>query len=293
MNKTYENGECLVTIKSDGTRIIVGNLEKMEFPNSIDLKITDKCLEGCRFCHESSGPTGKEADLDTLKEKLSVLPGYIELALGGGNPLLYSKLPELLEYLKSRKFTINMTIRDTELLRSDLSFIKEYISGLGVSITNKVNPKDYIDYLRSINENYIAHLILGYNNLEEFDNILKYYDKILFLGFKTFGKGKSMKYPEENILRWKSRIKQDLYKGTNIVYSFDNNAINQVDLKSSILDKDWEKYYQGDEFSQSLYIDAVEGYLAKNSITPKEERISWNDLNIIEFYDKGIKERKF
>ena len=39
-----------VTIKSDGTRIDIGE-GRYDFPLSIDLKITNYCTVGCPWCH--------------------------------------------------------------------------------------------------------------------------------------------------------------------------------------------------------------------------------------------------
>lgn len=51
----YINGNTLVTIYNDGTKIREYNKDPQpEFPESIDLKITDYCDMGCPYCHESS-----------------------------------------------------------------------------------------------------------------------------------------------------------------------------------------------------------------------------------------------
>ena len=63
---SYENGNYLVKIFSDGTKIRFLNDKenefKAEFPENIDLKISNKCSIGCEFCHENSCKNGKIAD---------------------------------------------------------------------------------------------------------------------------------------------------------------------------------------------------------------------------------------
>lgn len=86
--KQYVNGNVNVTLYDDGTKVREWEgVQKVEFPESIDVKITDYCLMGCKFCYEMSTRKGKHGDLETLKTKLSSLPSGIELAIGGGNPL--------------------------------------------------------------------------------------------------------------------------------------------------------------------------------------------------------------
>ena len=94
----YTNGNYKVQILSDGTKIryTKDNAFKPEFPESIDVKITDYCDMGCAYCHELSTPKGKHANLDILLEVLKPLLPGTELAIGGGNPLFH---PNLLPFL--------------------------------------------------------------------------------------------------------------------------------------------------------------------------------------------------
>ena len=86
----YINGNYLTRLHYDGTRekrvLRVGENFEPSFPDSIDLKITNKCLLGCSFCHEASNPSGKTANWSSLKKVLDQLPKVgIELAIGGGD----------------------------------------------------------------------------------------------------------------------------------------------------------------------------------------------------------------
>lgn len=62
-------------------------------------------------------------------------------------------------------------------------------------------------------------------------------------------------------------IKEGWFK----VISFDNLAINQLEVKSLMNPKQWEAFYMGDDgidgslTSSSMFIDAVEGTFAINS----------------------------
>ena len=84
----YTNGNTVVTILSDGTKIREYEGDPVILhPESIDVKITDYCDMGCAYCHESSTTSGSHADLKTLLGIIHDLPAGVELAIGGGNPL--------------------------------------------------------------------------------------------------------------------------------------------------------------------------------------------------------------
>ena len=73
-------------------------------------------------------------------------------------------------------------------------------------------------------------------------------------------------------------------KYNNLTLSFDNLALEQLDLKSAFLKKDWDRFYLGDEFTHSMYLDAVNGEYAPTSRSPKSERVSWDGLDIITYF---------
>ena len=81
----YTNGTYQVTQMKDGTKILDDPSGKFEadFPDNIYIKITDYCYVGCKFSYEDSGKSGKHCDHVELVNRLSELPGGIEIALGG------------------------------------------------------------------------------------------------------------------------------------------------------------------------------------------------------------------
>jgi len=65
----YQNGNCLVTLCLDGTKIREwpDNEEPVaEYPESIDIKCTNKCDGGCTWCHERSTIHGIHAKVDDI-----------------------------------------------------------------------------------------------------------------------------------------------------------------------------------------------------------------------------------
>ena len=64
----YKNGNYMVTILRDGTKIRSNNLDCFipEKPESMDVKITNCCDMGCPMCHEDSKPDGKHGNVGLL-----------------------------------------------------------------------------------------------------------------------------------------------------------------------------------------------------------------------------------
>ena len=150
----YINGNYKVRLFSDGTKIRFSNDDEFhpEFPESIDLKITNKCDLGCLMCHEKSTPTGKNADLNhPLFESLT---SGTELAIGGGNPLEHPELISFLRRMKEKGVICNITINQIHLMKNlDLiqNLIEErLIYGLGVSIINDLSLNDVITFVIKI-----------------------------------------------------------------------------------------------------------------------------------------------
>ena len=66
----YKDGNIKVEIFDDGTRIIDipdGEKPDLQFPLSMDFKITNWCDQMCPMCHEMSNPEGKHGDIMNLK----------------------------------------------------------------------------------------------------------------------------------------------------------------------------------------------------------------------------------
>ena len=282
---TYKNGNVEVTIHDDGTkeRKWEGEMQ-VDFPESIDVKITDYCQMGCPMCHESSTANGQHGDLDKLIEVLDQLPKVgIELAIGGGNPLDHPDLMNFLWTLKNRGFIPNLTINQGHL-KKHLDQIKTIIDeklayGIGISIIH--DDFKYVNEIADYTDNFVAHLILGVHKPEILDKLNN--RKVLLLGYKDFGFGVEhhKRHPEidEIIMDWYRHIHKYLGKRH---LSFDNLAIDQLNLKRCFTESGWNKFYQGDDFTISMYIDAVKQEYAPTSRS--NNRVSINDSSLINFF---------
>lgn len=268
--KTYINGNYSVSIFEDGTKIRKTNDDEFiaEFPENIDLKITNYCEKGCPMCHEKSNKDGLHSDILNEKFIKSLVPGT-EVALGGGMVTKYPHLKQLLEKLKKRGIIANMTLHQEEFLENK-EFVDEMIAnklvyGIGVSLHNCTD--EFINVAKKY-PNLVIHTIAGITKMEDFDKMANNDLKILILGYKNFGRGIDYfdKYQEiikNNINELKKNLIY-LFRVFKVV-SFDNLALNQLETYLSIEPEEWEEFYMGDDGQHTMYIDAVERTFAKNS----------------------------
>ena len=319
---SYKNGNYIATYSSRGLTkraCKVGTDFIADFPDSIDLKISNRCTWGCPFCHESSIPSGKIFDYDRTIQVLSQLPkAPIEIAIGGGNILETPvETQKLIYWLINRGFQTRITLNYKDLvgrnIKDEEQTLIESVGGVGVSLpyipegvvelAKNLTIFDYDSVLRtylfgdlfsskSINVNHpVVHIIAGIFPASQLDDLFKYSSiPILILGYKQWGRAKNTCLPE-GIEEFERKIKQQIYRMRTEDYDgfygkktigFDNLALEQLNLKSALTDKEWNRFYLGDEGHHSMYVDAVEETFAKTSRSP--ERASWNDVGLIEFF---------
>ncbi len=286
----YKNGNVNVKIYTNGTREVEYEEElALDYPLNIDIRISEKCAFGynpntnkaiCDFCHESATTDGKDADLNILFEKLSILPKGIELAIGMNQ--LHGQFIDFLYKCKQHGFIVNITVNQGHIHRDKehiLKLIKEdLIKGLGISYRPNMKdiPIDILEY-----SNTVIHVIAGIDN---FDNIKelnkKGVNKILVLGEKDFGFNlNKVNIKSYSHIEWLRKVHQ-LFKLFKVV-SFDNLGIEQLKIKRFI--HDWDTFYQGEH---SFYINAVEGYYSPSSRSDK--RTSYNDISLLDYFKSNI-----
>ena len=284
---SFENGNYTVKLNLlNGTKIRETNDDFLNPTTieSMDIKITN-CCDGpggalCKFCHEDSRPDGKHADL-FAPSFLDKLHPYTELAIGGGNPLSHPHLLQFLIKCKERKHIPNMTVNQYHF-KQNFNFIKQLIDckliyGLGISVSY-FPDHEFCEMVKEI-PNAVLHIIAGLDNST--DRYLRFFrdegiKKILILGYKQVRRGE--KYYEgmapgieTNICLLKKNLPTILEEGWFEVVSFDNLALQQLNVKSMVDEDIYNEIFMGDDGltgemnSASMYADLVERKYAKNS----------------------------
>lgn len=272
---SYKNNDYTCTMFSDGTKIRWNDKDSFNpvKPESIDLKITNKCNMGCGMCHENSTPDGKHGDILNLPFIDTMFP-YSEVAIGGGNPLTHPDLIEFLERLKERKIIASMTVNQMHFMQN-IDLIKELtdnklIYGLGISYIGG-RHSNCIEAIKQF-PNAVVHVINGIVNMDSLEALANNDLKILILGYKDFRRGKTL-YDEcgSQIDYLKSQFYNMLPKIVNDGWfkciSFDNLAIKQLEPKRLMSDEDYKSFFMGIDGEYTMYVDAVNRQFAKSSVS--------------------------
>lgn len=266
----YQNGNYEVRIYEDGTKIRENDLDFLDadYPESMDCKISNNCPYGCRFCHEKSTPDGKHGDIMNAEFIDKLRPGT-EMAIGGGAVTGHPDLIPFLKKLKSIGVIPSITVNQREY-KDNFDLVnrlveEKLIYGLGVSFTSF--DDEFWDKVIK-NKNVVVHLIAGIHGGDVFDYFTNKGAKVLILGYKNFGRGHDLLERASAIIQlqidWLKNNLQDLLSKYDVI-SFDNLAIEQLDVKSVLTDEQWKEFYQGDDGTHTMYVDLVERQFAKTS----------------------------
>ena len=267
----YKNGNYTVTLYDDGTKVkrTEEDFFVADFPDSIDIKITDYCENGCPMCHENSSIKGAHGD--THHPIIDTFPAGMEVAIGGGDPLSHPDLLYLLEKFKDKGIIANLTVNVIDLKKKrdllERLVNDRLIYGLGVSCM--AYDEYAVDYALS-HPNVVLHLINGVFPPNDYKRMYGKPLKILILGYKLFGKGKAYDSPvlRENMRATEMQLGEMLDKFR--VISFDNLALKQLNVKEIIGEKLYESIYMGEDGDASMYVDLVREEYALSSSS--EER---------------------
>ena len=273
----YKNGNFTTKIFSDGTKVREAEDDEFRpaFAENMDIKICNYCDMGCPFCHEGSTTDGMLGDI--LNEKfIDTLHPYQEVAIGGGDATSHPDLIPFLHKLKDRKVIANMTVnqihfeKKQELIKKLVD--EKLIYGLGVSL---VNPTDQFIELISQYPNAVIHVINGILKPSDVVLLANKNLKMLILGYKRLRRGNDwIMEDHENIVVRQMWLNDNLAESIKQfkVVSFDNLAIEQLNVRRFMSDEDWNEFYMGDDGNFTFYIDMVERKFARSSTVDFDKR---------------------
>lgn len=296
--KTYINGNYLVIFNErNGTKIrTTAELELIpEFAESCDLKITNYCDLGCKFCYEGAGKEYKHPDLLRFPFIHTLRP-YTELAING-NDLSHPQLVDFLRFLKDRKVFVSITVNQSHFMVPEKYELlgklqaEKLIYGIGVSYVRY--SEELISRMKGLS-NTVLHTIAGILTKSDLEKLKDTGIKVLILGYKTVGRGVSYRENygrtiSENIGELKSVLPRIIKESWFDLVSFDNLSLDQLGVREIIPAEEWETGYMGDDGQFTFYIDLDSGKFAKNSMSP--ERYDIGDKTITEMF-KFIKSIK-
>ena len=162
-------------------------------PISVNISVTDRCNFSCTHCNipkrQSKELTTKE--IFTLIDALDKA-GTMKISLCGGEPLLRQDIGQIIDYIKSKKITVNI-VTNGALVRQKINEIKnlDFIilsyDGSPQAQKNVRGEKAYnlgldaIEAAKSHNIKVITATVLSKDNIHEVDSILELAEQKGFL----------------------------------------------------------------------------------------------------------------
>lgn len=263
----YMNGNHYTVLYEDGTKERKTGYFKdgewvdtdedhytFDFPESFDLKITDRCTGAdCPYCHENSSPVGIHGDLSRLDGIVDTLTAGTEVAVGGGNILEHPGLYGFLVKLKDKGVIANITVNQKHLLkyRTDIEKIVAggLVHGIGVSLTDP-SDRDSIEFADSLGPNVVYHVIAGIFDKKAADALAN--KKVLILGYKDIRRGHVALAHDDGTIKRNTEWLKNVLPFAVFMFShvsFDDLAVRQLNPQEALgvpLEK-WGTLYQGSD----------------------------------------------
>ncbi len=313
--KDKKNNDWILQNKETGDiiRFSFENKEpttKAGFPTLVDLKITDFCSFGCKFCYQSSTKEGKHANLfPQYKDSAGFIELYelmtafkdinvLEVVLGGGEPTLHPRIKDILINLKEN-FVVGITTKNFDLGHHD--HFKEIIQNVD-TIAISCNSASEVERAKVLYDDIFAlsvihkvkipaiyiQNILGLTSMEVLKDFLESCKKhefknVTLLGYKDFGFGTKTKEKEFGS-EWIDIVKKS---GLNI--GVDSVVVSR--WKKELLENGIRKEFLVEgEGKFSMYVDMVEQTMAASSFTDKKTKLIKTHHSVSENLSKQILE---
>lgn len=253
---------------------------KSYLPELVDIKITDFCQAGCRFCYQGSTPAGKHASWERLNNIRVVLAELevFEVALGGGEPTEYPDFSDLLvSFWDRHRIVANVSTRNLHWLayKSKAIFTYDRPGAIGFSVSTmaELDALAHIIDSHDIDPDRIkVHLALGV--VDDLRSMLKFchdnYMTILLLDYKHLHRG-ALHTPRD-YSNW-LEIVEELRK---------QNCCPKIGIDTPLAAKYQDVLdesgiprilYSTREAETSLYIDAVEWKFGPSSYCSEEQMV--------------------
>jgi hypothetical protein len=252
-----------------------------EFPELVDMKITNACEHKCPFCYMASTPKGKHAELNDVYHIVGKFKNKTEFALGGGNVLLHPNFSDIVKNIHIREHIANITIRydDVKTINENEDIkraINDYVSGIGISVQKASDvdvAKDFIIEMLNLGKHISLHIIPEIIGVEKSVDILNKMNeinvsiynknknnqsweynscKVLFLGLKQSGRAKNIEH--------KLLTEDELHviiEASKYHYNVDTSFINTYDNWFNTQYDDPNYFLTRHEGEYSMFIDAV------------------------------------
>lgn len=261
---------------------------KASAPELVDIKITNLCTYGCKYCYQDSTPEGRHGDKDFIEQVCGELGnlGVFEVALGGGETTLHPNFAEILQEFHRHGIVPNFTTRNPNWIKNDVlrKTVLETAGRFAYSVENamdmyrvytNIESADLLsDDYRGNNKRLSFQLVMGCCSEEHFVEVVRAAARLgcdlTLLGFKEVGRGKSYRpWDYKNWLEVLMKIGEDEWTG-NIGIDTTLAQQSKDQLKKKNVPDRLVTFREG---AFSMYIDAVEKKMGPSSFCDDKEYI--------------------
>lgn len=291
------DGDALVSFsRSDGSKMRWSKTpyEKSSAPELVDVKITDFCGYGCKFCYQGSTKAGAHAPLPRIEaifEHLASM-GVFEVAIGGGEPAHHPEFDKIVRAAARAGLTLNFTAFGSDWTKNaplvDALFSEDgeaTARGIGVSV-HSARDLVKLDRIRDglsaagvkpWRANLISQSVIGATPMKATMALAKQCMEdgkpLLLLGYKTTGRGASFtpRMPADSDIRDLLLQAQSHIEQQRQVSSYDGFHLSVdtafLDAYGHVLDDVGipQALRSSPEGKFSMYIDAVENTCGPSS----------------------------
>jgi hypothetical protein len=271
---------------------------RTDVPELIDIKITDYCPFGCKYCYQSSTTAGRHASLESVQE-LAQWCGAMkvfEVAIGGGEPTLHPDFVRILEAFREQHVLPNFTTRNLAWMKGpDAQRISNAMGSLAFSVETGADVKRLCDAINGVNLDFerrhvsVQYVVGSGGDLSGIlDAAAEANFRVTLLGFKSVGFGAHYEKDAEN---WVTPVQE--FFAASIATKLGGSTRRYVDLAidTKIIQTDFEKLreelrvrpvllspYEG---KFSMYIDAVDRKIGPSSYCEPHEYAPLTDRDTL------------
>lgn len=170
-------------------------------PELVDIKLTDWCDLGCKFCYQDSTRKGLHAPYQVISRTLMDLSlnNVFEVALGGGEPMAHPDFARILDKCLELDIVPNFTTRNYKALSTpEFAAYADKCGSIGVSIATPADVAELmaVEDLITVDRRKLSlQVAMGAQSPEDFESMLALlaetnaFSGVILLGYKDVGRG--------------------------------------------------------------------------------------------------------
>jgi len=251
-------------------------------PELVDLKITDHCSSGCKFCYANSTYDGKPADWSNISSIVYALNSLnvFEVTLGGGEPTSHPDFHKIVKEFSDYGIVVNFTTNSHSFLckgtnneECEKKEIMKLVGAVAVTVRNLSDCTRALRFNERCGGSIVFQIPMGTVSRNDFHNIneLARSSKVrmTLLGYKNAGRGGNYEplpydwWLDEIVVASKSQDSDDYYWLNNVIGIDTTLAAQYKDRLEELGVPEYMYYLQEGNFSCA--IDAVNMTVAKSS----------------------------